>query len=145
MVRGNILIAGIAALTLVSCGPSQSGDTSNVAEAPQPSVPASAPGANTGSPAPVEFAVCSTCHAVEKDKNGIGPSLFAIVGTKAGEVPGFNFSPAMKASALTWDDATLDKFIENPYAVVPGTKMPFAGIKEPAKRAKIIEYLKTLK
>lgn len=75
----------------------------------------------------------------------IGPSLFAIVGTKAGEVPGYPFSAAMKASGLTWDDATLDAFLTSPMKLVPGTRMTYAGQGDPAKRKEIIEYLKTLK
>jgi hypothetical protein len=55
--------------------------------------------------------------------NKLGPSLAGIVGSKSGAVPGYNFSPALKASNITWDEQTLDKFLENPSADVHGTKM----------------------
>ncbi|WP_338467362.1 c-type cytochrome [Novosphingobium sp. ZN18A2] len=95
--------------------------------------------------APKAFAICKTCHSVEKGKNMIGPSLFAVYGTKAAEVAGYNFSDAMKKSGLTWDDATLDTYLANPMKVVPGTKMTYAGQPDEAKRQAIIAYLKTLK
>jgi cytochrome c len=51
----------------------------------------------------------------------------------------------MKAANITWDKDSIDRFTENPYALVPGTKMPFAGTKEKAKRDEIIAFLETLK
>jgi cytochrome c len=93
--------------------------------------------------APAAFAQCGMCHKVEKDSpSGLGPSLHGIVGKKAAQVAGFNYSPAMKASGLTWDEATLDKFIESPRGLVAGTKMSFAGQSDAAKRAEIIAWLK---
>lgn len=146
-----ILIASALAGALAACGGSKdeasTGDTAAPVAAPEQ---ASAPEAAT-SPAvaanasPPAFAICKSCHSVEKDKHMIGPSLFAIVGTKAGEVQGYPFSAAMKASGLTWDDATLDAFLTSPMKVVPGTRMTYAGQSDPAKRKEIIEYLKTLK
>ena len=98
----------------------------------------------SGHSAPPAFAQCRTCHQVELGKHGVGPSLAKIYGTKAGEIPGYTFSTAMKASNLTWDDATLDKFLEAPMKTIPGTKMVFPGLKDPAKRAEVIAYLKTI-
>ena len=66
-------------------------------------------------------------------------------GTKSGEIPGYAFSDAMKSANLTWDEATLDKYLAAPAKVVPGTKMTYAGLADPAARKAIIEYLKTLK
>jgi len=94
--------------------------------------------------APVAFAQCKACHSTEEAKTLIGPSLKGIYNTKAAAVAGFEFSPAMKASGLTWDDATLDAFLENPQAKVPGTKMTFFGLKDAAQRKQVIDYLKTL-
>lgn len=59
---------------------------------------------------------CIACHSVKAGENGVGPSLAGVFGTKAGEVPGFRFSGPMKRSGLTWDAATLDKYLENPQA-----------------------------
>lgn len=101
--------------------------------------------ASAAGAAPTAFAICKTCHSPEKGKNMIGPSLFAVYGTKAGEVPGYTFSDAMKKSGLTWDDATLDTYLTNPMKMVPGTKMTYAGQPDAAKRKELIEYLKSLK
>ena len=57
---------------------------------------------------------CGACHSVEPGVNKLGPSLAGIVGRKSGAVPGYNFSPALKAANITWDEQTLDKFLENP-------------------------------
>jgi len=102
-------------------------------------VPASA----AGDPAAgkVVSAKCAICHTFEVGKNKIGPSLAGVVGRKAGSLPDFSYSPAMKGSNLTWDAATLDKYLTNPRAVVPGTKMIFPGLPTPADRANMIAYL----
>jgi cytochrome c len=88
---------------------------------------------------------CAICHAVQAGQNKIGPSLFGIVGRKTGSVPGYNYSPANMGANLTWDEATLDKYLESPRTVIPGTKMPYAGQKDAGKRADLIAYLATLK
>ncbi|HTG39183.1 c-type cytochrome [Sphingomonas sp.] len=89
------------------------------------------------------FARCAACHSVVPGKKGIGPSLAGIVGRKAGTVPGYRYSPAMAKSGLTWDDATIARFIAGPSKVVPGTKMMAPPITNPQDQANIIAYLKT--
>jgi cytochrome c2 len=116
---------------------------------PTPSASASAAAASGGTVAaaatpPTAFNQCKVCHSVEKGDHGLGPSLAGIYGTKAGEIPGFEFSDAMKNSGLTWNADNLDRYLENPQKVIPGTKMSFAGVKDAAKRKAIIDYLKTL-
>lgn len=93
---------------------------------------------------PASFAQCAACHAVEPGKNGVGPSLAGVFGKKAGQVAGYAYSDANKNSGLTWDEATLDEYLTAPMKKVPGTKMTFAGLADPAKRAEVIAYLKTL-
>ncbi|WEK45704.1 MAG: c-type cytochrome [Candidatus Andeanibacterium colombiense] len=133
---------GLGAL-LAGCGGSGSEATVEATEsAAAPSETATVAAAAT---APASFAICSACHSVNKGENGIGPSLHAIYGTKAGEVAGFEFSPELLKAGLTWDDATLDKWLANPQALVPGTKMSFGGLPDAAQRKEVIEYLKTLK
>ena len=66
-------------------------------------------------------------------------------GRKAGSLPGFDYSTAMKASGKVWDEAALDSFLTSPMAAVPGTRMTYMGQSDPAKRKAVIEYLKTLK
>lgn len=96
-------------------------------------------------PRPPAFVQCKVCHAVTAGTNGVGPSLSGVVGRKAGTVPGFAYSDAMKGSGLTWDEATLDPYLTAPMKVVPGTKMTYAGQPDAAMRKEVIEYLKTLK
>jgi cytochrome c len=89
---------------------------------------------------------CRTCHSFKPNDNRLGPTLHGVVGRKAGSVEGFAFSPAMKGSGVTWDAATLDKFISDPNQVVSGNKMqPFGGIADAGERKKIVDYLGTLK
>jgi cytochrome c len=111
-------------------------------------VVAAAAGAHTNvhAAAPVAFAQCGVCHQVSKGApNGIGPNLYGMAGKKAGAAAGFSYSPALKASKLVWNDATLDKWIANPMKLVPGNRMPYAGLADAAKRKEVVAYLKTLK
>jgi cytochrome c2 len=89
--------------------------------------------------------VCSICHSIQPGKNGVGPSLFGVVGRKTGSVPGFHYSPANQNANLTWDTATLDKYLQGPRTVIPGTLMTYSGLKDDTKRADLIAYLATLK
>ena len=89
--------------------------------------------------------VCSICHSVQQGKNLVGPSLFGIVGRKTGSVPGFHYSPANQNANITWDQASLDKYLQSPRTVIPGTIMTYAGVKDDAKRADLIAYLGTVK
>ncbi len=91
-----------------------------------------------------EFSACKMCHSIQPGKAGIGPSLYGVVGRKAGSVAGFSYSKAMTASGLTWDAATLDAYLAAPQAKVPGNRMPYGGQKDATKRQAIIAYLKTL-
>ena len=94
--------------------------------------------------APAAFNQCKICHTTEPGKNLIGPSLAGIYGRKAGAAAGYPYSAAMRASGLTWDDATLDRFLEAPMKVVPGTRMTYAGLKDPVARKDVITHLKSL-
>ena len=76
--------------------------------------------------------------------NSIGPTLFGVVGRSAGSVPGFEYTVDHKKLGVTWDAATLDKYLTNPRAMVPDTTMIYAGLKDDAERANLIAYLQTL-
>lgn len=91
---------------------------------------------------PAAFARCAVCHsAVKGAPDQLGPNLYGVYGAKAAQ-GSFGFSDALKNSGLTFDAATLDKWIENPRALVPGNRMSFPGLKDPGKRQTIIDYLK---
>jgi cytochrome c len=92
------------------------------------------------------FARCAICHTVVKGgPNGIGPNLFGIAGSKAGTVPNFNFSAALKNSGIVWTPDKLDAWIASPGTLVPGNRMAFAGISNAQQRADVVAYLATLK
>ncbi len=91
------------------------------------------------------FQKCALCHAIEAGKNKIGPSLFGVVGRHSASLPDYTYSDAMKAANKTWDEATLDNYLTDPRAAVPGTKMIFPGLKDAKDRQDVIAYLKTLK
>jgi len=88
------------------------------------------------------FNKCKACHSLAKGKKKVGPSLCGVVGAKAGHMEGFNYSSDMKKSGITWDEAALDKYLENPRAMVKKTKMSFAGLKKASDRANVIAYIK---
>ena len=92
------------------------------------------------------FNQCKACHQVGPEaKNGVGPVLNGIVGRKAGEYPGYNYSDANKNSGLTWDEATLRAYLPDPKAKVPGTKMIFPGIKREKQLDDLMAYLVGIK
>ena len=96
-----------------------------------------------GDPAKGEkaFAKCKTCHSLTEGENKVGPSLAHVVGRKAGSLEGFKYSEAMKNSGVIWTEETLQQYLANPKAFVPGNKMVFSGIRKEDERADIIAYL----
>lgn len=89
------------------------------------------------------FLRCASCHSISDGGAArIGPNLKDVVGRKAGSLPGYTYSPALKSSTLVWDEATLDRWLTDPAALVPGTAMAFAGLPKAEDRAAIIAYLK---
>lgn len=146
-----ILLAGIAALGLTACGKAPEPTNSATAEPAAPAVNATnaTPTANqtaSADAAPAAVAQCQACHTLTAGgANGVGPNLHGVVGRKAGAAAGFTYSDAMKASGITWDETKLDEYLTNPAKLVPGNKMPFAGIADAAQRKEVVSYLATLK
>ena len=93
------------------------------------------------------FKKCRACHDVGPEaKNKVGPMLNDVIGRTAGTVPQFAYSVANKTAGvkgLTWSEESLTKYLEDPRAFMPGTKMAFAGLKDPQDRSDLIAYLKT--
>lgn len=124
-------------------GPTPSASASIKATAPAPT-PSATPEkvVAAAAPPPASWARCAACHNADKGAaDKIGPNLYGVYGHKMGQ-GSYAFSDAVKASGLTLDEATLDKWLENPRALIPGNRMSFPGIKDAAKRAEIIAYLK---
>jgi cytochrome c len=85
---------------------------------------------------------CRTCHTLREGDNRLGPTLHKIIGRRAGSLPNYGYSSAMKDADLVWDKATLDRFIANPDQVVSGNSMkPYGGLNSAEERAKIIAFL----
>ena len=88
------------------------------------------------------FEKCAACHSLEANKNTDAPSLAGIFGRKAAAVEDYRYSGAMKRSNVVWDESTLDAFIEDPQAFIPGNRMPFDGLKGKTDREDLLAYLK---
>jgi nitrite reductase (NO-forming) len=84
---------------------------------------------------------CQACHSLEPGKNGVGPTLAGVIGKKAASDAGYAYSPALRDAGLTWDVATLDRYLLDPQKAVPGNKMPFPGLKTENERRDVIAYL----
>jgi cytochrome c len=106
--------------------------------------PASAADPSTG--AKLFAAQCSVCHTrAANSPSGVGPRLFGVVGRKAGSLPGYSFSAAMKNSGLTWTPDQIRLYLSNPARTVRGNKMPYGGLHDDTKLGDLLAYLGTLK
>lgn len=93
------------------------------------------------------FRKCSACHTATEPTNRVGPSLLGVVGRPVATAPNYSYSSAMKdfgADGKLWDEARLSEYLLSPKAMVPGTKMTFAGLKKPADIADVVAYLKSV-
>ena len=146
------------ALALAGCGPS-GGSASNTAAATAP--PAAAPTLTDAqkkaliaqlpaayqaadlSNGEAKFALCRSCHTTAPGGDDMtGPNLWGIFGRKAGSKASFTYSDDLKNAGWTWDADRIDKWITNPRAVLPGTKMTFIGMPDPNDRRDVVAFLK---
>lgn len=84
--------------------------------------------------------LCSGCHQVAQPRNGVGPSLQGVIGRLAGSVEGFNYSPALRESGITWTPETLDAYLADPRGMVRGTRM-VQRVPDEQQRLDLIEFL----
>lgn len=95
------------------------------------------------------FRPCAACHALAPPDSAagkmrlVGPNLFGVYGRRAAALETYAYSPALREAGLVWDEATLDAYIQNPRAVVPGTRMVYQGEPDAAQRAAIIALLRS--
>ncbi|MFM9852923.1 MAG: c-type cytochrome [Sphingomonadaceae bacterium] len=152
-------VCGAALMLLSACSGAPKEDD---AETAAPAAPAATTPAATNAAAPAAatvtlasltgdaakgatvFKQCATCHSVKEGENRVGPYLHGVVGRHSGEVAGYSYSAANKNSGLVWTADQLFTYLEAPQKTVPGTKMSFAGLKNPQDRADVIAYLKTI-
>ena len=153
-----IVTGALALAALSACGGgNKQAEEADTAATTNAATPAPAATAAAGAPAPeyasltgdaakgkTVFVQCQVCHVVEEGQNRIGPSLYGIVGRPAGSIAGFAYSPANKNSGITWSEEEMYKYLEAPQQTIPGTKMVFAGLKNPQDRADVIAYLKSV-
>lgn len=85
---------------------------------------------------------CFACHSI--DANRVGPAHRGVFGRKAGSVPGYDYSPALRQSTVVWNDKTLDQWLANPEKLIPGQKMGYS-VPDAQDRADLIAYLKSQK
>ena len=149
--RSTLFLAAAALLSACGAEPAKQPEPVMTPSEPENAAPiavenAAVPVAAVASGAPAAFAQCAACHSVAKDgPTMIGPNLWGAAGSKAASRPGFAYSAQLQAAGLTWDAATLDKWLTKPAALVPGTKMAFPGQPDASKRQAIIAYLETLR
>ena len=131
-----LVAAAAALLSLSACGTAPAPREADArAKAARPVKPTAAMGEQV-------FKRCFACHTITPGgTNGIGPNLHGIVGRAVAAVPDFAYSPAMRAKGGVWDAAALDAYLASPVRALPGNRMTFAGIAEPAEREALILYL----
>ena len=95
-------------------------------------------------PAARAWLQCRACHTLKPgEPNKVGPNLHKLFGAKAASLQAsYNYSPALKKSGLVWNEATLDEWLKKPAIKVPGTRMAYAGMSDPAQRRALIAWLK---
>jgi cytochrome c len=156
---GAAALAGL--MTLSACGGGAGSDANAPAAEATEAAPAAEPAATeAAAPAPAAgaeyasfttdaaagekvFALCRSCHVLDEGVNRVGPSLHKVVGRASGSVAGFSYSDANKNSGVTWTTDVLFKYLEDPKAFMPGTKMAFPGIKDAQDRANLVAYLES--
>jgi cytochrome c len=87
------------------------------------------------------FEQCAACHSLDGSGDYDGPTLKDVIGRKAGSLEDYRYSAAMKRSDMVWDASTLDKYVADPQALIPGNRMAFAGIADKGERDDLIAFL----
>ena len=160
MIRTTSIFAVAAAtVALAGCGPSGGSSSSNttattsvsaaaptLSDAQQKALVAQLPAAYQAadlSNGEAKFALCRSCHTTAPGGDDMtGPNLWGIFGRKAGSKASFTYSDDLKNAGWTWDADRIDKWVANPRAVLPGTKMTFIGMPDANDRRDVVAFLK---
>lgn len=135
-------VALLPALLLAACGGGGSADLSPQARALLAELPGRYRDADVDNGKAL-FNLCRSCHtAISGGAVITGPNLHGVFGRKAAAAPGYAFSSALRAAGWTWDADRIDAWIRDPRALVPGTKMTFAGIEDAKDRRDLVAYLR---
>jgi cytochrome c len=103
-----------------------------------------AAGANDVQRGRIAFLRCAACHAIQADEPGkVGPNLRGTLGKVAAQVPGFAYSEALRKAGLTWDDATLKRWVHDPASLVPGTSMTYVNTLTETETKALLAFLKS--
>lgn len=145
---GSMIVVVTLAAVLAGCGKQDKAATAaapEVTEAEKQAALASLPAPyNTADldNGRAKFALCQSCHTiVQGGPNMTGPNLHGVFGRKAA-TNDYRYSDALKSAGFVWDAAHLDQWLANPRTYLPGTKMSFAGLKDPKDRVDLIAFLK---
>lgn len=125
-------VAVLGCILLAACGQQDTRDPAPVKS-----------GESARAAPPAAFAMCASCHPVSPSRHGAGPSLAGVWGAKAGSRPDYGYSPALQRSGIVWDARTLDRWLQGPMQMVPGTRM-VVGLPNPEARQAVIAYLQQL-
>lgn len=160
-----IFTVSAVGLCLAACGQSATKSETQQAHAASSEQPAAAPATQAAEPSDADkakvlaalpapyngadlangkarFALCASCHTIAAGApNMTGPNLHGVFGRKAGTLTGYNYSPALKTAGFAWDPQHLDGWIAQPRTFLPGTKMTFAGLKDPKDRTDLVAYV----
>ena len=134
----------IVALLLAGCGSSDGDRAARLAKAgvnPDLSALLRVADVDAGRRA---FGQCGACHTIGQGGQALaGPNLHGIMGRAIASDPRFGYTQALKDHGGHWDDARMDAWLADPAQVVPGTRMAFAGVRDPMARADLIAYLRS--
>ncbi|MEO0463466.1 MAG: c-type cytochrome [Pseudomonadota bacterium] len=154
-----VLATGLLTILLTACGSSEPPEVVEKIVVREPGAPVPAPAANatladaanaSGAAGSLDmvalgeeaFQACTGCHNAKAGApNMAGPNLYGVVGRAAGAVDGYSYSDALAGSGITWDFATLDRYLANPSGYVPGTDMVAGAVRDGERRAAIVAYL----